>query len=62
MVDAENARHHVSQLAKQVVVLQINLVKTQKNNLRKVPPHRRHFFMLDTKHKTLREDAHMRVW
>jgi len=32
-VDAENARHLASQLAKQVVVLQINLVRTQKNNL-----------------------------
>jgi len=31
-VDVENARHLASQLAKQVVVLQINLVKTQKNN------------------------------
>jgi len=31
MVDAENARHLANQLAKQVAVLQINLVKTQKN-------------------------------
>jgi hypothetical protein len=32
MVDAVNAKLLASQLAKQVAVLQINLVKTQKNN------------------------------
>ena len=35
MVDVVNARHLVSQLVKQVVVLQISLVKTQKNNFKK---------------------------
>jgi len=32
MVDVENVRHLANQLAKQVVVLQIKVVKTQKNN------------------------------
>jgi hypothetical protein len=41
-----NARHLVSQLVKQVVVLQISLVKTQKNNENavKMPPHMTAFF------------------
>ena len=33
MVDVANVRHLASQLVKQVVVLQINLVRTQKNKL-----------------------------
>jgi hypothetical protein len=35
-VDVANVRHHASQLAKQVVVLQTSLVKTQKNNSKAV--------------------------
>ena len=43
-VDVENAKHLANQLAKQVVVLRINLVKTQKNNYEKVPPITTAFF------------------